>query len=343
MTDNLSFFKTKLFSLSLPSHDEISKIAGETSSILENEITDYREESSDGIPGGLLDFSSDSLPLIVVPDIHARPDFIFNILNFKLPNKFLHKKERVIEALEKNHIYLVCVGDALHTERTRNRWKQAYEEFENSFYHGPAMSEEMLCGLNTILCLMELKKRFPRNFHFLKGNHENIYNRTGEGDYAFKKYADEGEMVKRFLFEVYGDDIIYLLSCIENDMPLMAVSKNCVISHAEPARAFSREKIVNARLYPQVVEGLTWTDNDEAEEGSVDQTIRSLFEGKKINIENFVYLAGHRTVPENYLLRQKRFIQFHNPAKQNVAIVSGDKVFNPEKDIVSVEKQRGIL
>ena len=45
----------------------------------------------------------------------------------------------------------------------------------------------------TLCALLLLKINFPQNFHFLKGNHENIYNITENGDFAFKKIADEGQ------------------------------------------------------------------------------------------------------------------------------------------------------
>lgn len=338
MTDFLSQIKKSLFSQVLPSHSELFDLAQQVSDILDAEISTYRESSIEEIPGALLDFYGTSLPVLVVPDIHARPGFIFNILNYKLKRGITGTKETVIEALGKKHIIVVCVGDALHTERTRERWLKALEEFENTYYHGPAMSEEMLYGLNTIIALMQLKIFFPENFHFLKGNHENITNRTGEGDYAFKKYADEGEMVRKFIFEVYGDDVLYMLSCVENSMPLVFCTQNCVISHAEPRTGYSRYKIINARLYPEVIEGLTWTDNDTAEEGSVEAVYKNLMEGRQSDKNSFIYLGGHRTVPENYLERQQgKYIQFHNPGKQNVALIVPGKKFNPDHDIVNVE------
>jgi len=335
MDKELSQLKNILFSKKLPEHQEIFDFAQSCSEILEQEVSFYRENSVEDIPGSLLDFSSDPLPMVVIPDIHARPDFIANILEYKLPEGFLPKPITVFKALEKKQIRVVCVGDALHTERTRRRWNMAMDEFDHGIYTGPAMSEEMLCGLNTICGLMRLKKLFPEHFHFLKGNHENIYNKSGEGDYAFKKYADEGSMVRHFLFEKYGDDIIFMLSCVENSLPLMVCSNNCVISHAEPVTGFNRYQIVNARLFPEVIEGLTWTDNGRAEEGSVASVIMNVMATNEI--DDFIYLGGHRTVPEVYLTRQDgRYVQFHNPAAQNVALVNPEKKFNPDYDIVSV-------
>ena len=77
------FEKLKRLSLAeeLPSHDYIAYIADKVVTVLENENTDYRESFSAGKPGGLLDFTKFSLPLVIIPDIHARSDFLQNILS----------------------------------------------------------------------------------------------------------------------------------------------------------------------------------------------------------------------------------------------------------------------
>ena len=64
----------------LPGHDFIFALADCASTLLETEITDFRQAAENGKPGSLLDFKKSPLPLIVVPDIHARPLFLENIL-----------------------------------------------------------------------------------------------------------------------------------------------------------------------------------------------------------------------------------------------------------------------
>lgn len=329
--------KTILTANELPSHDFIFNLCDEASTVLESEITDYRAESENGKPGGLLDFQKSPLPMIIVPDIHARPHFISNILDFILPDDFVAGSRSVYDALAEGLCRIVCVGDALHSEvDTRARWIAAEIEFASNIYTGPAISSEMKDGFAVLGSLLKLKSLFPAFVHFLKGNHENILNKTGEGDYSFVKFADEGRMVRQFITEYYGEDVLYLISCVENVLPLICVSKNCVISHAEPRYAFRKDQLINARSDSGVVEGLTWTDNDAAEEGSAAEIIEELCQdGGK----NAFYFAGHRPVKENYALRQQgRFVQIHNPRRQNVVLLHPDKIFNPETDIVSVEK-----
>ncbi|MBQ7752694.1 MAG: hypothetical protein IJR80_03435 [Treponema sp.] len=337
----ISKIKKILEAPDLPGHDFIFGLAECASTLMETEITDYRQVSENGKPGSLLDFQKSPLPLIVVPDIHARPFFLENILDYILPEDFLGAQPRSVhEALRYGLVRLLCVGDALHTEvGTKERWIAAEIEFAQNLYTGPAISAEMKDGLAVICALMKMKEIYPHNFHFLKGNHENILNKTEDGDYGFRKFADEGRMVREFIAEYYGDDVLYILSCVEAAMPLIAVTNNCVISHAEPRYAFRKDQLINARMEPCVVEGLTWTDNDIAEQGSVSGIIEELCSPDQIP-DKYVYLGGHRPVKGNYALRQGgRYIQIHNPRFQNIALVRPDKIFNPETDIVSVEKE----
>lgn len=326
----------------LPDHDYLFDLLNVASTILENEKYEYRPQADSGEPGSLLDFRNNSLPIIVVPDIHARPDFLSNIINFTLPEGFIPKVRKsytVLDALNKGYINLVCVGDALHTElNTKERWLAGLEEFNRGIYTGPAISAEMLEGFKTICFLMKLKELFPQNFHFLKGNHENIMNQTAYGDFAFRKFANEGYMVREFIHELYGDDILYLMTCVENALPLIAFSETCVISHAEPKTSFSYKQLLNARKYPEVITGLTWTANDEADEDSVKQIIETLY--SESQRENVIYIAGHRPVKANYLYRQNgMFVQIHNPAKQNICLVYKNRKFDPESDIMNVNSE----
>lgn len=325
--------KNILTQTKLPSYQEIFDIADEVTDCLMFEKTDYRPLASDGEVGGLLDFKDDKLPLVVVPDLHARPYFLLNILKFKLESG-----KTIFESLEAEEIRLLFVGDILHTERnTRERWTAAALEFEEDIYTGPAISAEMQEGLSLLCGLMKLKSMFPQHCHILKGNHENIYNYTGDGDYGFRKFADEGNMCRLFVQDYYGDDILYMIHCFEKHLPLMFLGNKCIVSHAEPKVAYNRQEIIDARMLGRVVEGLTWTENDAAREGSVAETIKNLTGLEDCG--DYLYLGGHRPVNGNYKLRQNGlYIQIHNPGLQNVAIVKSNKKFNPDIDIVEVAK-----
>lgn len=337
---NFEKLKDILTGAPIVSYELLSEVLTEVSEVLENEDSFYRPKASDKTAGGLIDFHEDKLPVAVVPDFHARPLFLLNILEYQFnqDNDSLFGLT-VFEALAQGRLRLVCVGDLLHTERcSRERWTAAGAEFDNGIFTGPAMSAEMQEGLSLLCALYYLKTLFPQYVHILKGNHENIMNVTGGGDYAFRKYSDEGEMCRTFIQEYYGDDVLYLIDCVEKNLPLFYFGKKCMVSHAEPARPFSRQELVDARLYPAVVQGLTWTDNGEAFEGSVNETIKKLV-GLISDAQDYVWLGGHRPVSDNYSLRQNgQYIQIHNPARQNIALVRGEGKFNPDTDIIEVKK-----
>lgn len=343
MDSEFQKIKKILTSSSLPAYDAFFNILNDASECLENEKTAYRPSASDGGLGGLIDFYNDKLPLVVIPDLHARPYFLVNILEYHIFDDMT-----VWDALAAGKLRLLSVGDILHTERhTRDRWAAAAAEFYSGINTGPALSSEMQEGLCLLAGLLQLKLAFPAYVHILKGNHENILNATGGGDYSFRKFADEGEMGMVFVQDYYGDDILYLINCVEKSLPLAFFGTRCVVSHAEPYKTYSRKELVDARLTEGVIEGLTWTDNGTAAPGSAEGIIRNLCNekrgegaGEDFALENeYVYLGGHRPVTGNYkLLQNGKYIQIHNPGKQNIALVQADRKFNPDTDIVEVKK-----
>lgn len=373
MSDKLKSFLDDLsFEQNLPSYDYLFTVSDGAASTLETEVTDYRPANVFNSVGGLIDFTSPShkkLPLIIVPDMHARAYFLRNILNFKLPENFLSDGESgeqasndetagkaeipegtetlenagntensgkhvtVFEALTKGLVRIVFVGDLLHSElRCRLRWMEALVEFKNHIYNGKAMTEEMQEGLTLLSMIMELKIAFPEFVHILKGNHENIMNLRSPGDYPFRKFANEGEMVRQFMSQVYGDDILMIISCFEKNLPLAAIFPDCIISHAEPVRAFSRDELINGMDIDDVIRGLTWTENNAAKEGSV----KEMLDAMTLNRQS-LYFGGHRPIQGSYALRQKgRYVQIHNPDMQYITLVYKNKPFDLDRDIVRV-------
>ena len=349
LAETIRNMNTADFSPKLPPYREFSELLLKVSSLYENSSLPYRPADRLGNPGGVLDFRCkkspaqgasyvQNLPVIVVPDLHARLYFLKNILFFKLPVDFACDERKneisVVQALEKNLVRLVCVGDGLHSEaRGKERWLKAWDEFGKGRWSGKAMKEEMSEGLALMKLVMECKCRFPEAFHFLKGNHENVESLEYGGDFPFHKFVQESFMTRRFIVDYYGDDILYLYSGFEKDLPLIALFDNCIISHAEPARAFSYEELVDCRLLPEVVQGLIWTANGTAECGNTEKMLSDFTKN-----EDSVYFAGHRPICGKYnRLNGGRFIQIHNPEVQNIVLVYPDRKFNPETDIVCVE------
>lgn len=318
----------------LPQHDELMLLVDSASSVLENEGASYRPKDEEEKPGGLIDFTDEKyseVPVVVVPDLHGRADFLIDLMKSDIV------KPNVLTALNEKKAFVVCVGDGVHAEnRAYERWQKAYKDWEKNNFCGKSMTEEMHEDISTMQGVMELKCAFPECFHFLKGNHENIYSHEGDGDHSFRKFACEGPMVYDFMREYYGDVIIHLISCFEKELPVCAIFNRCGITHAEPRKAYSKKEIINYHKHPSLILDFTWTPNDMAEPGSVGSLFKELNPSCKNKV---LWFGGHRPVFGRYnILQHGEYVQIHNPDEMNVALVMPDRDFDFDKDIISVVK-----
>ncbi len=304
-------------------------------SVLENEPDTIREHVHSGEfagkPGGIVSLHED-IPTIVVPDLHARTDFIMCLLAHKNGSGMT-----CLEMLREESIQIVCVGDGFHAEgRGAQRWRKAFDEFATLYRSHQNMDEEMKESLGLMEMVMLLKIGFPNHFHFLKGNHENIKNEKGGGNFPFRKYAYEGAMVLEYVKKFYGTGFLDLYSSFEKSLPLLAYGRNFIISHAEPRAFYDCDAIINYRENPQVVAGLTWTDNGESQEGSVGRMLAQ-FLGPDA-ARNGYYFGGHRIVDDLFNLRADgRFVQIHNPKKYIIAYMDPSAGFEPDRDIIELD------
>lgn len=289
-------------------------LLNETNRILENENPGIRPHDSKGLPGGII-YLHPGIRTILVPDLHARFRFVYTLLTWGKPsNLFLlaHKKCQII-----------LLGDGLHSEGHISRWLRAFEEYKTGYKHRHSMDKEMMSGLKTMEMIMYMKCMYPDYFHYLKGNHDNIANETGYGNYAFYKYAEEGAMVTAYMCKIYGEECFNAYYRFEKNLPLLAVGRNFITSHAEPARFYHKDSVIEYRRRPYVIKGLTWTDNDAAQPGSVLQMIRHYIIDEYQ--DKAYYFGGHRPVAGDYLMRAGgRYIQIHNPRQFNIAMIEPD-------------------
>lgn len=289
---------------------------------------DIRPVDNNGMPGGLI-FLKKDIPTIITPDLHARINYLITLLFHKFPDGV-----SVLDMLSADKLQIVCVGDGFHSETHPLRWKDALKEFENGFAKHKNMDDEMRDSMGVMEIVMELKCSFPDNFHFLKGNHENVANERGEGNFPFRKYAYEGAMVLEYFKKFYSEEILESYYNFEKKLPLFAVGVNFLISHAEPLTFYDKDTIINYRDNWDVVQGLTWTDNDAAEEGSVQEMLNHFIDEKYY--DSSYYFGGHRPIKELFAFRADgRYIQLHNTKKYILTLISDD--FDPEKDISELD------
>jgi len=310
--------------LTLPETKYLGNLVNSVIDLLDDENENIRPVCSHGLPGGLIKLPG-GMPVIVVPDLHARGAFILALLKHEIDGV------SVETLLSENKLQVVCVGDGFHSEFDKaSRWRSAFLEYQDDFRWHDAMDAEMRESLGLMEMIMLLKLAYSDNFHFLKGNHENILNEDIDGNRSFMKYSMEGPMVRYFMEKFYGFSLLEDYAAFEKRLPLLVVGDYFLVSHAEPAQMYIEKDILEFRDNPDVVFGLTWTANDAAEEGSVADMLKSF-----LGENGRWYIAGHRTIKEDYRLRADgRFVQIHNPSRFQIAFLPADRNFDPTGDIV---------
>ena len=295
------------------------------------EATDplVRPRDRKGFAGGFVRLSG-PVPTIIVPDLHARREFLLNVVRYRYSGE-----TTVLEGLATGAVRVVCVGDAFHSEqRCRFRWLAAYEEYRAGILDGPSLTAEVADSMGLMEMIMECIFAFPENFFFLKGNHENILNTDKNGNHPFRKYAEEGEMFYRFFLSRFGKAFTTRYARFENTFPLCVVGDRYMVSHAEPGRFYDEPSIINARLDPRLIRDFTWTGNGDSEEGTVEQMLAVFLP----DVPDALYFGGHRPVAHSYALRASgRYVQIHDPYSGQVVFVPPDRPFDFTIDMRSVE------
>lgn len=298
-------------------------------STLINQNTSIREIDSRGLPGGIIQLNRE-LKTIIIPDLHGRVGFIKELLDYNINGV------TVLKLLEESKIQVVCVGDGIHSERRgKERWILAEEEYFSDFKKHKYIDQEMLENLTLMELIFVLKTEFPDNFFFLKGNHENILNQEGEGNYPFGKFTHEGAMVKLWVEKFYGEELLRKYYRFEKGLPILAIGRNFLISHSEPCRFYSRSDILNYYTTDNVISDFTWTRDGQAESGSVLSMLENLIE--KQDFDNSLYFSGHRQIKGLYNLRADNLlVQIHNPNRYIIVIIESNRDIKLETDILDI-------
>jgi len=309
----------------LPSRDDLSGILELCLDVLADETPLVRPRDSSGKPGGLI-LLNPNLTTVLVPDLHARTGYLSSLIDMDIGGI------PVLERLLAGNLQVLCVGDGFHSEsRGAERWREAWEEYQEGFRTHRAMDEEMAEGLSLMTMVMLLKTAVPEGFHFLKGNHENVANVDNNGNRPFGKYAWEGQMVRDWFLEFLGSDILERWAEFENSLPLLAVGDHFLVSHAEPRRFYGREQVIEYRGNDDLIFDFTWTGNGESEEGSV-KTMLDYYLGS--DSPGSLYFGGHRPVRGLYDLRaENRYVQIHNPDEYVVTVLESGRIPDPARDI----------
>ncbi len=320
-----------------PDSERMRILATLATNSLRYENRDLRPGDRDNLGGGLV-LLDHCIETILIPDIHARLDLMLSTLFFQD-----ERGRSVLDRLATGDVQVVCVGDGMHAEsRAAKRWQLAQREYVKRFRRHKYMDEEMRESLGVMEMILELTIAFPARFHYLKGNHDNIKNENGNGNHSFMKFALEGPMVTEYILKFYGADFLRQYDLYEKSLPLLAVGRDFLVSHAEPLRFFSREEILNYREHPEVVEGLTWTADGYATEGSTQQMLAEYLRPEYW--PHALYFGGHRPVKDLYHRRARgRYVQIHNPNRFIIARLMPGRAIHLDSDIIEIQDLSGTL
>jgi hypothetical protein len=318
-----------------PEPEALAALVAEVQALLDAEPPSLRPRDPEGLPGGLLDLPD--LPVLILPDLHGRVDFLAAALAWEPPLGLAGSPSLAL-LLERGEALLLCLGDAFHTEGpgAAKRWTGALREFRGGWTRHLLMDEEMGAVLSCVELILRAKAAFPKVFHYLKGNHDNIADEEGRGDHSFYKFALEGAMTASWFALRFGAELAAAYRRLELSLPLAARGLRFVASHAEPAFPLRPQDIVGYRRRPEVVEALTWTPNDVAQPDSVPDSLAALL-GSAAGDTGALWFAGHRPVPGLYALRQGgRFVQFHNPLKRVVVFLRPGEAPDPARCVLEL-------
>ena len=313
----------------LPSSTEFADLLelGRTATLGLPDVTRPRSPH-ESLPGGLIQLPRGK-PLIIVPDLHARPALVEALLGTVFPGFEMPLRD----ALARGRATTLFLGDIPHAEGpdAARRWvnasrKLAAERNEHAIL-SPEMDEEMGLSIRALGHVIRLQSEFHGSVFCLKGNHDNMTNASDHGDLPFYKYADEGRMGALWLRLRYGPEIARLVREYELSLPIAARGTDMCASHAEPAFAVSESMLLEYRNDPEVVRALIWTANGEAEEGAVGESLKLLL-GSEEKAAHATWFSGHRPVAGPYSLRSAgQLAQIHNPGAWHVALLlPGDGV-----------------
>lgn len=203
----------------LSSDDALNQIR-EVNAILEDETNRPKDKS--GRPGGVIALPENSRA-VIVGDLHAKPDNLLTVLSH---NGFL-------EALEEDRATLILIGDAVHPE-------------------GDAVLDEMESSILIMDLIFELKRRFPKNMYYIRGNHDSY------SDEIAKNGIPQGllwaEALQRTRGKAYKEEMMRFYKLL----PYVAYSKHFVTCHAGPPKSsITFDEIVNMRDHPKLRKELT--------------------------------------------------------------------------------------
>jgi len=170
-----------------------------------------------GRPGALVELP-ERAATIVVGDLHAQLGNLLVVLSHN----------NILDGLIDGSTNLVILGDAVHSDRDGEL-------------------EQMDSSILMMDFLLRLKRRFPRNFFYLRGNHD------GFDPEISKHGVSQGVVMKRRLQELRGSEYVAEMQRFYGLLPYIARSEELIVCHAgPPVGTATHFELVNLRRFPKL-------------------------------------------------------------------------------------------
>ncbi|MBT9583946.1 metallophosphoesterase [bacterium] len=279
--------------------------------------------------GGAVELPA-QLSTVILPDLHAQRDYLLAALEMPLQGS------TVLALLQQGRVNLLCLGDGMHAEqRAQGRWLQAEQDFLQGV-PSPALQAEMVESLGLLKMVMDLKVAYPKNFYFVRGNHEDM---DPLSPYAKFTRVGESNLVKNWVSTRMGGDFLRQWHACEQSMPLLARGGSFVASHASPEAPITLQEV--QQRSPRAFRACCWSDNTRwAPGGSEEQAF--LENCRRFQVSSTrPWLVGHRKVIDSLFRSQcgGRLIQI-NPLDSQARVVAiappAGKPFEPQRNVLKL-------
>ncbi|MBF0193145.1 MAG: metallophosphoesterase [Magnetococcales bacterium] len=204
----------------LPNQEALKTIQ-EINDILDKDAS--RPLDDRGRPGGLV-LPPDGLAPLIIGDLHSQ---VGNLVKILTENHFL-------DALEQGLIYLIFLGDAVHSEIDGEM-----EEMENSIL--------------MMDFIFKLKIRFPSQIFYLRGNHDSF------SEDVSKTGIPQGILWEKQIRKLRGEKYKEEFDRLYLNLPYIVKSEQFIVCHAAPPKAkVTQDLLINTYRYPGLVKELIW-------------------------------------------------------------------------------------
>ena len=262
---------------------------------------------------GIVKLPSDK-PAYVLQDVQGDGRKIKNFLGQRVP--FLERSPFLVDALRDNRATAVLLGDIAHS--------QAEEQWERDENHVTSVArDELAATMNAQQLAFGLVAALPGNFFWVSGNHDR------QRLIPFGTTNDKNLAIAKAMQQKLGSDLLAKWIETEDMLPLMAVNRYVILSHAAPGADVDVVDIIGKK--DTAFAKMAGTENrpgkpENMTEDEMSNNMQAIITQLDVDLDpQWVWMIGHRQTdnePEGFR-RQcgDRLIQINQTSGQLFAVI----------------------